>query len=142
MSDINKTIIVGRLTKDSELSYTPSNNTALAKFSIAVNEYAGKGKDEEVNFFNVTVWGKKAEALNKYTKKGSQILIEGRLRQNRFEDKNGNKRSVVEIICENFQFMGGKSDNQPADNDSSLNNVFSNDDVDFSKPDNNEDIPF
>lgn len=123
MSDINNVIVTGRLTKDCELTHIGANNTALCKFSIAVNE---KGKDgEEVNFFNVSVWGKIAEVCNKFISKGSQVAISGKLRQNRYKNKDGQNMSVVEIIASQVKFIGGKS--QPKDDNSNLNETFNDD---------------
>lgn len=111
--DINSTIIVGRLTRDPELSYTQSQ-TALCRFSIA-NNRPGANQTEEVNFFDIIAWDKTATVCSQYLKKGSQVVIEGRLQQNRFKDKQtGANRSKVEIVVQSVQFIGGKQDGQSA----------------------------
>ena len=103
--DINNLTIVGRLTADPVLSYTQSQK-AICKFSIA----NGRGKDE-VNFFDVITWEKVATACSQYCKKGSQVVVSGKLQQNRFQDKTtGANRSKVEIVGINVQFIGGKSE--------------------------------
>lgn len=108
MSDIFKVIGNARLVKDPELRHTPSG-TSVAGFSVAVNrKYNGQ---EKVSFFNCVAWGKTAEILVQYVKKGHRIGIEGRLEQRSWEDDKGNKRSTVEIVVENFQFLeSGKKD--------------------------------
>lgn len=95
----NKVIILANLTRDPELTYTPQGK-AVAKFGIACNE----GKDK-VSFFEVVAWEKTAELCSQYLTKGSGLLIEGKLHQNRWETENGDKRSKVEIIANNVQFM-------------------------------------
>lgn len=111
-ADINKAILVGRLTRDAELSYTPSGYP-LCKFSVAVNRKKKQGDEwvDEVSFFDVTSWGKRGEAISQYLTKGKQVGIDGALRQDRWEDKNdGSKRSKVYIDAGNIQLLGGKSE--------------------------------
>jgi single-strand DNA-binding protein len=106
-SDINKVFLVGRLTRDAELKYT-NTGTAVSKFSLAVNRNKRSGDQwsEEANFFDLTLWGKQAEAVNQYLTKGKQVAIEGELRQNRWE-QDGQKRSKVEINVNHLQLLGG-----------------------------------
>lgn len=106
MSDLNKVILIGRLTKDPELRYTP-NGASVASFGLASNyTYTKNGeKKEQVSFFNCTAWGKQAEAIVEYVKKGHRFQVTGRLQQRSWEDQNGNKRSAVEIVVEEFQFL-------------------------------------
>ncbi len=103
---------MGRLTRDPELRYTP-NGTAVSNISLAVNR-RWKGDDqtkEEVSFFDIVVFGKQAENCSEYLEKGRQVLIEGRLQQRRWETDDGQKRSKVEVVASNVQFLGsGKSD--------------------------------
>ncbi len=111
-SDINSTTIVGRLTKDSELKYTNSG-MAVAKLSIA-NNYSKKNGDQwetEVNYFDVSIWGRQAEALNQYLQKGTQIAVMGELRQERWE-QDGQKRSRVSINAKSIQLLGSKDSSQ------------------------------
>ncbi len=138
MADINKLTIIGRATKDAELKQT-NGGTSLAKFSIASNYYAGAGKDEDVSYFDIVVWGKRAEACAKFLKKGNQIAIDGHIKQERFQDKEGNNRSKIVVIADNFQFLGGKKDNQ-----SQSNGNFDNIDFGGTQAPNNTDdsIPF
>lgn len=125
MQDINEVVIVGRLTREAELRYI-SSGTAVTKFPIAVNRTRKKGEtwEDEGHFFDVTLWGRQAEAVTKYLTKGQQIVVKGSLRQNRWTDRDtGNNRSKVEIHADTVQLVGGKRDsnrssqfgNQPGD---------------------------
>ena len=111
----NKVILIGRLTRDIELRYTPSG-TAVAKFGLATNRVYSdpvtKEKKQEVMFIDITVFGRAAETANQYLKKGSQVLIEGRLSLNQWTDQTGQKRSKHEIIAEQVKFLGGRDSNQ------------------------------
>ncbi|MBI9101374.1 MAG: single-stranded DNA-binding protein [Spirochaetales bacterium] len=106
-NDINHVVLVGRLTRDSELRYTNSG-LAIAKFSIAVNRRKRSGEqwEDEASFFDITYFGKAAEAVNQYLTKGKQIAIDGELRQNRWE-QDGQARSKVEVVANNVQLLGG-----------------------------------
>lgn len=107
-NDINRVDIIGRMTRDIELITTQSGST-VGKFSIAVNRKYGE--KEETSFFNCVAFGKTAEVIQQYSPKGKQVAIDGRLNQNRWEDaQTGQKRSTVEIVVENIQFLGGKRD--------------------------------
>jgi len=109
-NDINKVILVGRLTRDAEQSYT-QGGLALLKFSMAVNRSRKQGENwvEEANFFDLTVFGRQGEAIAGYMTKGKQVAIEGQLRQNRWQAQDGGKRSKVVIDCSNVQLLGGRT---------------------------------
>ena len=108
--DLNRVVLIGRLTRDPELRYTPSG-TAVASFSIANNRtYAVSGeRKEEVSYFDCIAWSKLGEIITEYCKKGQKIAVEGRLQQRRWEDQDKNKKSKIELVIENFQFLSGKS---------------------------------
>jgi len=112
-SDVNVVVVVGRLVRDIELKYTPSG-TAVANFSIANNKPSKKVGDsyeeQPANFLNIVVWGKMAETCSQYLKKGKQAIINGRLQQRSYETNEGQKRSVVEVVTNSVQFVGGQSD--------------------------------
>ena len=107
----SKVIIVGNITRDPELRSTPSG-TQVCGFSVAVNrnyrDSSGEQK-ENVSFFDCSAWGKSGELIAQYAKKGSGILVSGRLEQRSWEDKEGQKRSRVEIVVEDFNFIGGSN---------------------------------
>lgn len=118
MASFNKVILVGNLTRDPELSYTPGG-AAICKFGIAMNErYKNKqtGEDvEKVHFIDVTAWMKTAEMIAQYFHKGEPILIEGKLQQDRWEDANTQqKRSKVYVTAERFTFVGSKKQSDGA----------------------------
>jgi len=109
MASFNKVILVGNLTRDPELRYPPKG-LAIGKIGLAVNRSwrneAGEQK-EEVTFVDVDSFGKQAELIGQYMRKGSPILIEGRLRLDQWDDKQtGQKRSKLGVVVENFQFLG------------------------------------
>lgn len=105
--DLNKLQIIGRLTQDAALNYTPSG-TAAANFSIAVDHMKRKDGTTDTSFFNCKVFGKLAENLNSYLTKGKQVAISAYLKQERWE-KDGQKQSRVILNCEEIQLLGGNS---------------------------------
>jgi single-strand DNA-binding protein len=110
MASYNKVILVGNLTRDPELRYTPKG-MAIAKIGLAVNRNwtteSGE-KKEEVTFVDVDAFGRQAETLAQYMKKGSPLLVEGRLKLDQWDDKQtGQKRSKLGVVVEGFQFLGG-----------------------------------
>jgi single-strand DNA-binding protein len=111
MASFNKVFLMGNLTRDPQLKYLPSQ-TAVAEFGIACNrKFKGtNGEDrEEVTFVDVTAFGKTGETINQYLTKGKPIFIEGRLKYDQWEDKNGGgKRSKLTVVVDNFQFIGGR----------------------------------
>src|SRR4051812_4343391 len=111
MASFNKVLLMGNLTRDVQLKYLPSQ-TAVAEFGLACNRKfrTANGEDrEEVTFVDVTAFGKQAEVLNQYMTKGKPIFIEGRLKFDSWEDKQGGgKRSKLTVVIENFQFVGGR----------------------------------
>ena len=114
MANYNKVILAGNLTRDPELRYTPKG-MAIAKFGLAINRTwkseSGESK-EEATFVDIDAFGKTAETIGQYFKKGKPILIEGRLRLDQWDDKQtGQKRSKLGVVAENFQFMdSGRSE--------------------------------
>ena len=108
MASYNKVLLMGNLTKDPELRYTPQG-AAVANLRMAVNRrYRDKNQElkEEVCFITAVVWNKQAETCNQYLHKGSSLFVEGRLQSRSWEDNTGAKRSVIEVRAERVQFMG------------------------------------
>jgi single-strand DNA-binding protein len=108
MASYNKVLLMGNLTKDPELRYTPGG-MAVANLRLAVNrKYRTKDQElkEEVCFITAVVWNKQAETCNQYLHKGSSVFVEGRLQSRSWEDNTGAKRSVIEVRAERVQFMG------------------------------------
>jgi single-strand DNA-binding protein len=112
MADINQVVLIGRLTRDVELKYT-NTGFAIANLSLAVNRRVKRDDSwqDEGNFFNCVLIGKRAEALSQYLVKGKQIGIQGELRQNRWE-QDGQPRSRVEIFINDIQLLGGRGSDQ------------------------------
>ena len=111
MASYNKVLLMGNLTKDPELRYTPQG-TAVANLRLAVNRrFKDRNQElkEEVCFITAVVWDKQAETCNQYLHKGSPVFVEGRLQSRSWEDNAGQKRSVVEVRAERIQFLGGGS---------------------------------
>ena len=123
----NKVILLGNLSRDVELRYTPSG-AAVAKFGLATNRVytdpTTKEKKQEVMFIDINIFGRAAETANQYLRKGSQVLVEGRLSLNQWTDQTGQKRSKHEIIAENVKFLGGRDNNsQPTQQTQQTQNV-------------------
>ena len=108
---MNKVIIVGNLTRDPELSETPSG-VAVCRFAIAVSrDYANSEGNRETDFFNITVWRGRAENCGKYLKKGNKVAIVGSLQNRSYEDKDGIKRTVTDVIASEVEFLTPKGAN-------------------------------
>ena len=107
---MNICILIGRLTKDPELRYTQSG-TAVASFSMAVDRtFVGKDGQKQADFFNIVVWGKSAENVANYLVKGKQVAVRGSVQNRSYETQNSEKRYITEIVADNVQFLGSKSD--------------------------------
>ena len=109
MASLNKVFLMGNLTRDPELRYTPGG-LAVASFGIAINRAwtakSGEQK-EDVCYVDINIFGRRAEVVGEYFSKGSPIFIEGRLQFNQWETKDGQKRSTLRVVADNFQFIGG-----------------------------------
>ncbi len=123
MNSFNRVILLGNLTRDPEVRYTPSG-TAVASFAIAVNRRYKQGDEtkDEVSYIDIVVFGKTAENCGQYINKGDAILVEGRLQQRRWETEDGQKRNKVEVVAQLVNFMpkrsgqaaqGGKHEQEP-----------------------------
>lgn len=112
MAALNKVILLGNLTRDPEIRVT-GNNLTICKLGLAVsrNFTTRDGeRREETTFVDIDVFGKQAEVIGKYMSKGRPLLVEGRLQLDQWESQSGEKRSKLKVVCENFQFIGGRSD--------------------------------
>ncbi|WP_459129413.1 single-stranded DNA-binding protein [Guggenheimella bovis] len=104
---MNQVILIGRLTRDPELRYTPANQRAVATFSLAVDRPFSR--DNKTDFFRVTVWGAQAENVSKYLRKGSQCAVHGRIENNSYQDKDGNTRYTTDIVADSVEFLSRPS---------------------------------
>ncbi len=110
MASFNRVILVGNLTRDPELRYIASG-TAVTDIGLAVNDRRKNANGEwveETTFVDVTLWGRTAEVASEYLSKGSPVLIEGRLKLDTWEDKDGQKRSKLKVVCDRMQMLGGQ----------------------------------
>ena len=106
---MNKVVLMGRLTRDPEVRYTQTNNTLVASFSLAVNRrFAKQGEERQADFINVVAWSKTGEFCSKYFKKGQQVGVIGRLQVRNWEDEQGQKRYVTEVVAEEAYFADSK----------------------------------
>lgn len=106
---MNKVILVGRLARDPDVRYTQSGKTT-ASFALAVNRRIGQ--EQQADFIPIVAWEKLAEIAGNNLMKGSQILVEGRMQIRNYEDKNGQKRYVTEVVAQNIEFLGSKPSGQ------------------------------
>src|SRR3990167_2683233 len=117
MANLNKVLLIGNLTRDPELRYVPSG-TAVATFTIAVNRvYKSQTgeKKEDTSFIRIVAWGRRAEVCGEYLSKGSPVFVEGRIQSRNWETQDGQKRSTIEVIADNVQFLrGGPEKSQSA----------------------------
>lgn len=113
MASFNKVILIGNLTRDPEMRVTPNGHT-ICKLGLAVSRaYSTRDGDrrEETTFVDIDAFGKQAEVISKYMRKGRPIMVEGRLKLDQWESNDGQKRSKLGVILENFQFLGGRDEN-------------------------------
>ncbi|MPW25299.1 single-stranded DNA-binding protein [Alkalibaculum sp. M08DMB] len=115
---MNKVVLIGRLTKDAELRYT-GQGTAVASFTIAINrKFKSKNGETETDFIPIVAWGNQGENTAKYTGKGSQVAVYGRIQVRNYQANDGTKRYVTEVIAEEVTFLGSnKKDNNHPNND-------------------------
>ena len=104
---MNQVILIGRLTNDPELSYTPNTQTAVCHFSLAVDRPRRAGEDAGVDYFRITVFGRLAENCDRYLAKGRQAGVNGRIETGSYTNKQGVKVNTVDIMASNVEFLGG-----------------------------------
>ena len=108
---MNKVILMGRLTKDPEVRYTQTNNTLVSSFALAVNRrFARPGEERQADFVNIVAWSKLGEFCSKYFKKGQQVGVIGRIQTRTWDDEQGQKHYVTEVIAEEAYFADSKKD--------------------------------
>ena len=145
MANVNRVTLIGRITRDIELEYTPKG-TAVTELGLAINR---KRKDEsgntteETTFIDVSMWGRQAELASQYLGKGREIYIEGRLQLDTWQDKqSGQNRSKLGVVCENMQFIGGNGGQGQQQAAPQRQAPPQQQQVDHSNIDENDDIPF
>lgn len=133
---MNKVVLIGRLVKDAELKFTPGSGVATATVTLAVDKWNSKEKKNEADFISVVFWNKNAENICNYCSKGSLIAVEGRISTRSYDAKDGTKRYVTEVVCNELKFLDSKK------NEGFTPNVNNNFGVDFEPVDTDLDIPF
>lgn len=108
---MNKVFLIGRLTRDPELRYTGSN-VAVASFTLAVNRnFANQAGEREADFINIVVWRKQAENVKNYLSQGSQVAVDGRIQTRNYDDQEGKRHYITEVVADNVEFLGTKGNN-------------------------------
>ena len=139
---INRTILVGRLTRDPELRYT-QGGTAVASFTLAVNrQFTNSQGEREADFINCVIWKKAAENFTNFTHKGSLVGIDGRLQTRNYENKQGQRVYVTEVVAENFSLLESKNANSSDNTNNNPNNQYSNSNNQSNNSNNNMSDPF
>ena len=126
---MNKVILIGRLTKDPELRYTPGNGTAVTTLTLAVDNYNSKTGEKGADFIPVVIWGKQAENTAQYMIKGSQIAISGRITTRSYDAKDGTKRYVTEVVADMINGVSFLSKGNGNNSSSGNNNADNNNDA-------------
>ncbi|MDO9534029.1 MAG: single-stranded DNA-binding protein [Bacillota bacterium] len=134
---LNKVILIGRLVRDPELRYTPSAGTAVANFTLAVDRsFFNQKGEKETDFIRIVTWSKLAETCANNLSKGRLVAVDGQLQVSSYEDKEGNKRTAVDVVARDVRFLDGKKN--VAENSADNYDAFSAEDLDVK----DEDVPF
>ena len=142
---MNKVVLIGRLTKDPELKYTPGTGTAVTTITLAVENYNSKTQEKTADFIPVVLWGKQAENTAQYTLKGSQVAISGRISVRTYDAKDGTKRYITEVVADMFNGVQFLSKNNNSNSNTSVenNDVFGGMNFDeYNMPVDDGDMPF
>lgn len=110
---MNSVILIGRLTRDPELVYTPGNQTAVTRFSIAVDRPTAQGKERQADFIRITTFGKQAENCDRYLHKGKQVAVNGRIQTGSYKNKEGQTIYTTDVIANNVEFLGSSQQSTP-----------------------------
>jgi single-strand DNA-binding protein len=136
---LNRVVLIGRLTKDPELRYTAENQTPVAKFTIAVDRTFKREGQQEADFIPVVVFGKVAENVGRFMKKGRLVAVGGRIQTGSYTDQEGKKRYTTDVIADEVQFLDKGNSNAPSAG-GDFGGGYSGDD--FHPVDENDDLPF
>lgn len=123
---MNKVFLIGRLSRDPELRHT-TNGTAVCQINVAISRPVAQGKDPETDFINVTVWNKPAENVARYLSKGRQVAVEGRIQTRSYDNNEGKRTYVTEVIANNVEFLGSVNDNNRRETNEVSDNPFDTD---------------
>lgn len=141
---MNKVVLIGRITKDPELRFTPGSGAAVTTITLAIDRYNTKTQQREADFVPVVIWGKQAENTSQYLVKGSQVAISGRIQTRSYDAKDGTKKYVTEVVADQFggvEFLGSKGNSNS--NPTPQEDVFDGDyQEDITPVDSSGDMPF
>nr|DAY40679.1 MAG TPA: Single strand binding protein [Caudoviricetes sp.] len=141
---MNSVILIGRLTRDPELVYTPGNQTAVTHFSIAVDRPTAQGKERQADFIRITTFGKQAENCDRYLHKGKQVAVNGRIQTGSYKNKEGQTVYTTDVIANNVEFLSSSQQGTPRQPDEAYSNSTPNyqDEMPDAFEATEEDIPF
>lgn len=108
---MNSVVLIGRLARDPELSYTPNTQTAACRLTLAVDKPRKNGEDQGADFVRVTAWDKQAETCAKYLSKGRQIAVKGRINTGSYKNRDGQTVYTTDVVAEQVEFLGAKGEN-------------------------------
>ena len=121
---MNSVVLIGRLTRDPELSYTPNNQTPVCRFTIAVDRPRRNGEDQGVDFIRITVWNRQAETCDRYLSKGRQVAVSGRIQTGSYKNREGITVYTTDVVADRVEFLGsgngGSNANSAPTNNSSF----------------------
>ena len=128
---LNRIVLVGRLTRDPELRYTPANGVAVTTFTLAVDRRFKQQGQQEADFIPIVVWRQQAENCAKYLGKGSMVGVDGKLQIRSYEDREGQRRYVTEVVADSVQFLETGKSRHKIDDVPAVNDQIGEDDVPF-----------
>lgn len=111
---MNNVTLIGRLSRDPQFAYTPTNNMAVFKMNVAVDRPRRNGEDAGADFINVTVWGRQAETCDRYLKKGRQVAVTGRIQTGSYKNRDGQNVYTTEVVADRVEFLGGNNQDTKA----------------------------
>ncbi len=139
---MNKVELIGRLTRDPEVRYTQTNNTMVASFTLAVNRrFVRQGEERQADFINIVAWSKLGEFCSKYFKKGQQVAVCGRIQTRNWDDDNGVKHYVTEVVAEEAYFADSRRDGSTSGTENTFGNAVASANPEFTVS-SDDDLPF
>lgn len=136
---MNNVVLIGRMVRDPEVRYTPSTQKAVARFTLAIDRPVGQGKEKQTDFPNIIAFGKTAELVERFVKKGQQVAIEGRIQTGSYTKQDGTKVYTTTVLANKIKFLGNKNDSSNLSDDKQIEDAlgaFEN------MQEMNDDLPF
>ena len=132
---MNQVILIGRLARDPELSYTPNTQSAMCRFTIAVDRPRRQGEDAGADFIRITVWGRQAETCDRYLSKGRQVAVQGRIQTGSYKNREGVTVYTTDIVADRVEFLGGGQGCQNGGQGSYQGNSYGNQNSGYNRQD-------